>query len=800
MDTARIDTHLRCNQACRFCTVRRERDDLRAIQTDAVLARIEAARVSGARDIVLSGGEPTMRRDLEQLIAAAARDGVRVTLETNATLIDADRAVRFKAAGLLRARVHVPGVGADADAATQDPEAGVRLLVGLRALHAAGIPVTLTATVAASTAQSLPRVPGALAAALAESTDVGLALADALELAVASDSPDPREVLDLPEALAVVAAVAAACEVHGLPLRLSAQHGLPPCALQAVGRLPLATLTSESKHFRDFVTAPACVHCVLREHCPGVRADRVRRFGVPTLAPVTHHEGLRRVALQPEDVVALAAGDAAGTGAALQPLVRLVGDGGPPVVVSVALTPQTADLVPELPDRLAAALGGVARLEALELLLAVHPDATGGVLDLSRAAQVVAQTETRARALGLTLRIPDGASLPPCTLDDPQRLAPLYALSRSTRHREGFEQVAACSGCNVSDRCPGFAKALLARIPTDAVKPITHARTRRRLSGMGTPQRQALRDLVSISHTEVPDGAGNGAMRPAIEELVRIHYHCNQSCRFCFVYTHLPPASDEAVRAAISAAARRGSRVTLTGGEPTLNPRLLAYIALAKAESQHGVGLQSNAIKLADARLVEQILAAGVDRATVSLHAHTPELSDAITESPGTWVQTVQGLDNLFRAGVHLSINFVICQANYRTIVDYVRYVGARWPRSTLAISFVAPATEIVPHEKDLLPRFTDVAPLIVAAFGDAQRLGLSVGGLDTMCGIPLCLLPRDAQRALSKLDRPPDKAFVHPEVCRSCALVGKCWGVRQSYVELYGAGELKPVSAAELA
>src|SRR5262245_62234942 len=94
-----------------------------------------------------------------------------------------------------------------------------------------------------------------------------------------------------------------------------------------------------------------------------------------------------------------------------------------------------------------------------------------------------------------------------------------------------------------------------------------------------------------------------------------------------------------------------------------MNPRLLDYVRLAKAAGVRAIELQTNATRLDDA-LAGSLVEAGVEQVTVSLHASTAELSDAITGVPGTFVQTLRGLDALVPLSVRLKLNYVFCPAN----------------------------------------------------------------------------------------------------------------------------------------
>ena len=272
-------------------------------------------------------------------------------------------------------------------------------------------------------------------------------------------------------------------------------------------------------------------------------------------------------------------------------------------------------------------------------------------------------------------------------------------------------------------------------------------------------------------------------------------FRCNQSCTFCFVSTHLPAPPRSAVEEAIRAAASRDSRIVLSGGEPTLDPGLVEWVRLARSLSKRDVVLQTNAVRLDDASLVRRLEDAGLDEAFVSLHGASAEVSDAVTESPGTYARTVVGIDNLHASRIRVILNYVVCETNRRELVEYVRLVSERWPRAIVNLSFVAPSSDVVPRDRGLIPRYSDALPAIAAAVAEARRLGLASWG-SSRCAVCPCASspPRRATSALGELPAGFDEGeFVKPPACSACTKSASCWGLRKGYAEIHGTSELRP-------
>lgn len=101
----------RCNLSCTYCN---EYDDFsKPIDTDVMLQRVDHLARLGTRIITISGGEPLLHPDLDQIIARIRSSGAITGLITNGYLLTADRIERLNRAGLDHMQISIDNVQPD---------------------------------------------------------------------------------------------------------------------------------------------------------------------------------------------------------------------------------------------------------------------------------------------------------------------------------------------------------------------------------------------------------------------------------------------------------------------------------------------------------------------------------------------------------------------------------------------------------------------------------------------------------------------------------------------------------------
>ncbi|MCC6215600.1 MAG: radical SAM protein [Polyangiaceae bacterium] len=430
------------------------------------------------------------------------------------------------------------------------------------------------------------------------------------------------------------------------------------------------------------------------------------------------------------------------------------------------------------------ALRAVPELRSLSPRLARHrlPDAL--VPSFGEVAGALRAAAAWTAARGVELDLGGGAGIPPCALAGSAETLAAFPLPARARRASALRTrpAAPCGGCALRARCEGLPAEILRVHGPGSAKPFERVPRELRAGARAAP--------VDVEAARAVDFV---VLRPTV--------HCNQDCVFCSANEtsrNVWASPDELLRRLAREARRGVSRVSFSGGEPTLSPHLPALLDASRRLGIPKREVVTNGVLLDREERVSRLVDAGLTHAFVSLHAHDEATSATLTLKRGDWARTVRAIELLIDRDVATVVNHVVCASNHRHLVQLVELCRERFHgRVLLDLAYVTPQYRALEH-LDLVPRFSDAVPDVRRAIARAIELGqpINVGARQ---GIPPCLLGAhaawsDAFHNVAEAASEDASQKTKPSSCARCRFDTICQGVWRPYAELFGTGELSPV------
>ena len=138
-----------CNLACVHCRASAVCEPYAGeLDTEKCKQILDEIATVGKPVIILTGGEPMLRKDLYELAAYGDQKELRMVLATNGTLMDETAAKRLMEAGIRRVSISIDGAEAEShDAFRRVPGAFAGAMAGIEAMKRAGLEFQLNTTI-----------------------------------------------------------------------------------------------------------------------------------------------------------------------------------------------------------------------------------------------------------------------------------------------------------------------------------------------------------------------------------------------------------------------------------------------------------------------------------------------------------------------------------------------------------------------------------------------------------------------------------------------------------------------------
>lgn len=147
----------RCNLTCKHCySISADKDFPGELSTAEIFEVMDDLRTFGVPALILSGGEPLLRPDIDAISRHAKAMGFYVGLSSNGTLIDASNIERIADIGYDYVGISIDGVRDTHDRFRRKLGAYDASMAAVRLCHEHGIKVGLRFTMTQDNAQDLP--------------------------------------------------------------------------------------------------------------------------------------------------------------------------------------------------------------------------------------------------------------------------------------------------------------------------------------------------------------------------------------------------------------------------------------------------------------------------------------------------------------------------------------------------------------------------------------------------------------------------------------------------------------------
>ena len=234
-------------------------------------------------------------------------------------------------------------------------------------------------------------------------------------------------------------------------------------------------------------------------------------------------------------------------------------------------------------------------------------------------------------------------------------------------------------------------------------------------------------------------------------------------------------------------------KVILTGGEPTIHPdffKILSFIR--KKFSPVMIELDTNGRRFYYSSFTKRVLGFGKINVYTSLHGFDERTHDAITRTPGSFFQTVKGIQNLLKYkkfGLHeLELRIIITKLTYKYVEKILKFIKENFSQvDRIVIIFMEMEGQagknfkIVGLTNTRFQRFIPGIAKWIPKFKEFR-----------FYHFPLCTIYPSLWKYVWRTL--PDYEVTFLPKCETCLYKKYCLGIHKDYLKKVGSGEFKPI------
>lgn len=287
-------------------------------------------------------------------------------------------------------------------------------------------------------------------------------------------------------------------------------------------------------------------------------------------------------------------------------------------------------------------------------------------------------------------------------------------------------------------------------------------------------------------------------------------YKCNSNCVMCSVASKFQndtnSTTEEIIKTLKEGRTNNATIVDFSGGEPTLRKDLRILILRSRMMGYKEVVISTNGLLLSDKKYCDELIDAGLNNITFSLHAPNQKINKEITDVLGGFDKTITGIKNAINNGrAKVNVVTVVQQSNYSRLSEIGNLIYSfgvqRWIVCDVAPLGIAKVNyaKISVKRKDVYKSLIEVVPL----FTKMEVLFSNF----TQCTLPQNISENNYLTISKKLNKNIHKNYFKDgefkettmndgtlkkiNICKLCKHSRKCTGFWSDYFNLYGEDDM---------
>ena len=237
-----------------------------------------------------------------------------------------------------------------------------------------------------------------------------------------------------------------------------------------------------------------------------------------------------------------------------------------------------------------------------------------------------------------------------------------------------------------------------------------------------------------------------------VNSYIALGYRCNHNCINCPLSTYdrlHGELNQEVIEKHVKELSKYGKElyITISGGEPTLNSNFLKVLNIL-GKSDANITVLSNATKCRDKEFVNSIIMSlGKDydfkrfKYVTAIHSCDEKIHDKLTGTQGSYIETIQGLENLDEKNIHIVVKIIMNKISAPTMSKTVEYLSKHFSNN---VDFELCATDYSgrcsKNLNELYINFKELQPFVEECLDLYEKNKNNCGRNIQIIETPLCL------------------------------------------------------------